>query len=284
MNSECLVARSAVLVGVASLLLPLGACAGAGKGADPLSGINFDASAGDGGDAGKDGAASDAKANGPDAGDAAAGDSGTLDGAVTDGGAASDSAAATDAPSDQAASDAALDSAPMGPEASTCPMTGFMGVLAAYVTTGLPGDEASVPSSSVPAGVTAAPLSRSSALVASSAANSIDSKNWPTTATADDNSYYTISVTPPAGCTLTLTSLAIDVKASADGPTAGDVATSVDAFATHTGSLPGTATTTLPLTASSPGAIELRIYGYQATTSDGSFRVQSTLTLSGGLN
>jgi hypothetical protein len=91
-------------------------------------------------------------------------------------------------------------------------------------------------------------------------------------------------VTPAAGCSVTLTALALDVKASSTGPASGDVATSADAFATHTASFAGSATPTVTLAgASGTGAIEVRVYGYGATGSSGTFRIENTLTVSGSI-
>jgi hypothetical protein len=59
----------------------------------------------------------------------------------------------------------------------------------------------------------------------------------------------------------------------------------VDSFSAHVGSLPGSGTTTVSFSStSSASAIEVRIYGYGASSTVGTYRIQSTLTLSGSLN
>jgi hypothetical protein len=166
----------------------------------------------------------------------------------------------------------------------TCVAHGFSGTLVTFDLSAQPGSEASAPSNPSPAGVTASALSRSTGLAAQSGGGSINSSGWPTSASADPNHYYSFTLTPAAGCTLTLSSLAIAVRASATGPSGGDVATSVDGFTAHTGALPATGSQTVTLSASGAGTIEVRIYGYGATSSAGTYRIDGTLTLSGSLN
>ena len=111
---------------------------------------------------------------------------------------------------------------------------------------------------------------------------SINSSNWSTGSSADPTRYYTFTVTPAAGCTVTLTSVALDVTASGTGPAHGDVATSADTFGTHTTAFAGTSNTTVTLSSvSGTGAIEVRVYGYGATGSAGTLRISQTLTVSG---
>lgn len=91
-------------------------------------------------------------------------------------------------------------------------------------------------------------------------------------------------VTPPVGCTVALTSLSVDAHASSSGPATFDVATSADAFAVYQGPFPATGTTSASLGgASVAGAVEVRIYGFGATSPGGTFRLQNALKLSGTL-
>jgi len=147
--------------------------------------------------------------------------------------------------------------------------------------TGQPGSETSVtPTATV---VSGGAITRASSLSANAGSGSINSANWPSA--VDPNRYYTFTVTPTAGCTVSLTSLALDVRASGSGPTSGDVATSVDAFGAHFGQFAGTSAGSVSIAGvSSSGAIEIRIYGWGATSSAGTFRIQNTLTLSGSIN
>ena len=157
----------------------------------------------------------------------------------------------------------------------------FSGTLASWDFTGQPGSQVSTAATSTAPGMTASVVSRSAALMASSGTNSINSNNWPTAAQLDTTRYYTLAVTPAAGCMLSLTSMAVDASASATGPTAVAVATSADAFA-QTVSLSTTNPSKPTLSVSKAGgAVELRIYGYSASATAGTLRLQNTLSLIG---
>jgi len=165
-----------------------------------------------------------------------------------------------------------------------CPGHGTTGTLVTFDLSAQTGSEASAPASNMAAGISAGSLTRAPALAAVSGAGSINSSGWGTGSTADPTRYYTFTVTPAAGCSVSLTSLALNVQASATGPTKGDVATSADAFATHSTSFAGTSTPTATLSVTSAtGAIEIRVYGYGASGSGGTFRIQNTVTLSGSI-
>jgi hypothetical protein len=167
---------------------------------------------------------------------------------------------------------------------TTCAGHGKSGGLVTFDLTAQPGNEVSAPATSS-TGLTSSALSRAAALTPELGSGSINSTGWTTSGTADPSDYYTFTVTPGSGCTVTLTSVAIDVQASSTGPSKGDVATSADAFATHTASFAGTSTPTVTLTGvGGTGAIELRVYGYGAQDPTGTFRIQNTLTLSGSID
>jgi hypothetical protein len=77
--------------------------------------------------------------------------------------------------------------------------------------------------------------------------------------------------------------LAIDAKSSNSGPTMAVVATSDDTF-TQNASVSTTAASTPALAvANSSVAVELRVYGFHASSAAGTFRVQNTLTVTGAL-
>ena len=181
-------------------------------------------------------------------------------------------------------SDVGVHDAPSETTTGSCPGHGTTGTLVTFDLSAQSGSEASAAPSTMVAGISAGSLARSSAVTATSGAGSINSSGWGTGATADPTRYYTFTVTPAAGCSVSLTSLALDVKASATGPTTGDVATSADSFATHSASFAGTSTPTVTLSVTSAtGAIEIRVYGYGASSSGGTFRIQNTVTLSGSI-
>lgn len=163
--------------------------------------------------------------------------------------------------------------------------TPVTGMIATWNFASASGSQTSTPSSAQASGVTAGDVSRSAGLVAAAGAMSINSTSWPLTATLDATKYYTFTVTPPAGCALDLTSMSIDTKASASGPASGAVATSADSFVATT-SVATNSTTGMPSLAVSgaTGPVEVRVYGYMATSASGTFRIENALILSGSLH
>jgi len=119
--------------------------------------------------------------------------------------------------------------------------------------------------------------------MASSGTGSISSSNWPISGTLDPTAYYTLSLAAPAGCALGVTALAIDVKSSGTGPASAAVGTSADAFA-QTTPISTTAPSTPTISASAAsGNLEIRIYGFGATATSGTMRVQNELSVTGAL-
>ena len=159
----------------------------------------------------------------------------------------------------------------------------FSGVLATWTFSGDTGSQATTASASSATGMTAGAIARAAGLTSSSGANSMNSTNWGTASTRDTTKYYTVTITPPSGCQLDLSAAAIDAKASGSGPMAAVVATSADTF-TQTASMSTSvaSTPTLAVTGAT-GAIELRIYGYAASSASGTMRLQNTLSVTGAL-
>jgi hypothetical protein len=179
----------------------------------------------------------------------------------------------TDAPSGGLHGDA--------PAASGCT---FSGVLATWDFSGETGSETSKGVATTAANITATAFTRGSGINATSGSGSMNSNNWPTASSADATKYYTVTITPAAGCTLSLTSVAIDAKSSASGPSTAGVGTDADQFAQHT-----TVSTTAPSTPAlsvtgATGAVEIRVFAWSATGATGTFRVQNTFSVSGALN
>jgi hypothetical protein len=247
-------------------------------------------------------------ASGGDAGDSSAGDdSGTLQ-PLEDG--ASDATSAPDAraadtsttmvEASPAPEASATDSAPGDdgggaaeagvPESgadsagSSCAAHGFSGALVTFDLSAQTGSEASAAPTSSAAGVTGGVLSRASGLTAVSGAGSINASGWPTASSADQALYYAFSVTPAAGCTVALTSLALDLKASSSGPANASVGTSADAYASLSTPVAGNSTGTVTLSASAAAPITVHVFGYGATSTGGTLRIQNTMTLSGTIN
>lgn len=142
-----------------------------------------------------------------------------------------------------------------GDSGSTCADHGFAGALVTFDLSSQSGSETSAASTSSAAGATGGPITRSTGLTAASGSGSINSSGWSQGTTADQSLYYTFTVTPAAGCTITLTSLAIDVKASSTGPASVQVGTSVDSYTALSTPIAGTSTGTVPLSASASAPI-----------------------------
>ncbi|AKU95520.1 hypothetical protein AKJ09_02184 [Labilithrix luteola] len=162
----------------------------------------------------------------------------------------------------------------------------FTGALVTFDLTTIVGTATELAPSATAAGVTATSLTRSGVTAASSN-GAMNASNWPVGAAAS-NKYFAFSVTPPATCKMTVTSLAIDLKASTTGPTDAAVGTSVDGYAalqnvtvTTTG---GSANVPLAGVADVSNTVEVRVFGFNASAAAGTLRIQKTLSLSGSLS
>lgn len=161
----------------------------------------------------------------------------------------------------------------------------FSGVLATWDFTGETGSQVSTTAKSSAQGVTAGSVSRAAALKAVTGTNSINSSQWSTSVNVGLTTYLSLTITPPSGCTMDLTSATIDSKSSALGPSAAAVATSTDKYASMSTFKPAGAPTQVSMSVSgASGAVEVRIYGYGAVDVSGTMRVQNTLTISGALH
>lgn len=159
----------------------------------------------------------------------------------------------------------------------------FTGVLATWDFAGETGNQQSTPAKTTATGVVAGSVQRAVGLTPVSGANAINSSNWSTAAQPDLTKYYAFTIAPPSGCTLAITAVAIDARASGTGPAMASVATSADGYAQKVAV--STAAESAPaLAIPAQGAqLELRIYGYGATGSAGTLRLQTTLALTGSL-
>lgn len=172
---------------------------------------------------------------------------------------------------------------PDGPPSSGCAQA-FTGVLATWTLTGQAGSQASTPVSSTATGVTAGALTRSAGLTAVSGTNSINSSGWPTANMADTTKYYAVTITPPSGCNLALSSAAIDVAHSGTGPAAGSIATSSDNYVQQTTMSTGAVAMPSLVVSGGTTQLELRFYGFMASSASGTMRLQNTVSLTGSLH
>ncbi len=189
-------------------------------------------------------------------------------------------------PSDDAGSQQQPQNPPQNtPDASTSTSNcSFSGTLATFDFTGQPGNQASTPATSTATDVTASGMTRSSALTATSGLDSMNSSAWTMSSSIDSTRYYTVTLTPSSGCTLDISSVAITTKSSSTGPTQAAIATSDDKFTKATSVAPNTSATASLSVSGAAGAVEVRVYGFAASSTSGTMRVDGTLTISGALN
>lgn len=181
----------------------------------------------------------------------------------------------------QSKADSGSSSNDSGTTTSTC--TPFTGKLASFDLSGEPGDQTSTSPSALTTNLSATDLTRSSVLTATLGTSSINSSNWALSTSIDTTRYYTLTLTPKNGCTMSLSSVSITTQASSTGPAHGALATSFDKFVKTTSvSVGATATPSLSVSGAT-GAVEIRIYGYDASSTAGTLRIDSTLTVSGSL-
>jgi hypothetical protein len=168
------------------------------------------------------------------------------------------------------------------PHSGNCTMP-FSGVLATWSLAGATGSQTSTSAGTTAPGVTAMPLTRAPALIAATGTGSMNSTNWPLGPALDPMSYYTIAVSPPAGCNLSVSSLVADIKSSNTGPASAAAGTSADSYAaTSPVATNAPSTPTLSATITS-GNLEIRIFGYGATMTSGTMRVQNDLSVMGSI-
>ncbi len=167
-----------------------------------------------------------------------------------------------------------------------CSATCQIEPLASFSFTGRLGNEVSVPADLVnlTALASAPVISRGAGVSPSGAAGAFSSNGWTTATTLDVTDYYTITVTPAAGKTLTLTRLELDESRSATGIANWVVRSSLDSFATDLSAFTVPDVTTARTNEATPlGAafsaltapVEFRIYGFHAEAATGTWRVDN---------
>ncbi|CAN5720994.1 hypothetical protein BH11MYX2_BH11MYX2_27760 [soil metagenome] len=173
------------------------------------------------------------------------------------------------------------DSGPHGEAGGSCAAP-FSGVLATWSLTGQTGSQVSTAAATSTSGVTAGALKRGGALTPASGTNSINSSGWSLGA-QDTTKFYTVTLTAPSGCSISTSSLALDMTASGTGPTSAAIATRADAFAATTPASTATPGMVSVTTSSASGMLEIRVYGSGASATTGTMRIQNTLTVTGTL-
>jgi hypothetical protein len=159
----------------------------------------------------------------------------------------------------------------------------FTGTLATWTFAGAAGTQASTPVATMANGITAGPVTRAAALTAVAGANSINSSNWPVAATRDLTKYYAFTVSPPAGCTLSISGITVDARSSGTGPVSAQISTSTDSYAATTSASTTAAGLVAMAVMDAPAMVEVRVYGYAASATGGTMRLQTTLSVDGQL-
>jgi hypothetical protein len=157
----------------------------------------------------------------------------------------------------------------------------YSGVLATWDFTGASGSQAATAGLATAPGMTVDSITRAPGLTSAAGATSINSSNWPVSAQVDTTKYYTFSIAAPAGCSMHVTALAVDVKSSATGPANAAVASSADGF-TQTTAV-STSVPSAPTISATATSLEIRVYGYNASQTVGTMRVQNSLSITGTL-
>ena len=176
-----------------------------------------------------------------------------------------------------------VDSGPPPTDNSSCPASGFTGTLVSFDFTSLTGIAMTVPATSSATGTTAGPFGRSAGLTAVSGSAAINSSGWSTSCSADPTLYYTFTITPAAGCAVSLTGLSGTAHSSTTGPSMGAVGTSDDMFGSLASFGPNAAFNVTLSVSGATDAVEVRIYGFAATGTAGTMRLENTLTLTGSI-
>ena len=149
---------------------------------------------------------------------------------------------------------------------STNPITGTNPSTDNPYVTGLSGN----------ANISASGIGRGTGITASSANDRYSAKSWTTTGLLDTNDYYTFTLDANDGYEFDFDSFVYTGTASASGPTAFALRSSLDGFTANIGS-PTATGTTIVLTASQfqnlTTPVEFRLYGYDADGGTGTFSI-----------
>lgn len=184
--------------------------------------------------------------------------------------------------SSQGSPDAAISSAGSDAASGSC-MAAFTGVLATWTLASEPGSQSSTPAATSATAVTAGSLQRATTLSTATGAGSMNSSNWSTATHADTSKYYSMKLSAQHGCVIDVSSLAVDIKSSSTGPAMAEVRSSADGYAQTATVTPNTVSAP-SLTISDASDLELRVFGYAATSTAGTMRIQNTLTISGSVH
>jgi hypothetical protein len=182
--------------------------------------------------------------------------------------------------------DAGVADAPAAADAGPISACAFTGPLLAFDLGQAMGAQVDLLPAAKAAGLSATALRRSGVVTVASN-HAMNASDWPS-GSLDVARHFAFTVTPPAGCAFTAATLSVDLKASATGPTSAAVGTSADGF----GALQSVPVSTaggpvvVPVLGGggkAGGVVEVRIFGFAASSSAGTLRLQGTLALTGSI-
>ena len=150
--------------------------------------------------------------------------------------------------------------------------------------TGAAGNEATFAPDSQPANGTVSSISRGAGLTAVATADVFNSSGFSTT-TRDTSDYYSVSIEPQLGYTMSLTRIELDERRSGTGIRDWSIYSSVDGFTSALASFNVLDNTSTRLNqgvnlnaanfASLTSSVEFRIYGFTAEAAGGTWRVDN---------
>jgi len=156
-------------------------------------------------------------------------------------------------------------------------------IVVEYLFDGSDGSEDAFAPSRVLEGVTSSAMVRGSGVSARAGSEAFAGGTWTTASELDASDYFSFTLAPDVGTSMTLTQFDFDERRSGSGPTAWTLKTSVDSFteSVFTFSIPDTADTrshTVVLSTSFEnisGAVEFRLFGHGAESSSGTWRIDN---------
>jgi cysteine-rich repeat protein len=173
-----------------------------------------------------------------------------------------------------------------------CSSTCTIELVTQFPFTGAAGTETTFAAATAdPALATTPVMSRGAGVTPSAALDAFSASGWTTGAAIDPDDFYSFTVTPAAGATMNLVGLQLDERRSATGIRSGSVRSSLDGFASDlvVFAVPDdilfrTQTVTLPASFHSlTTAVEFRVFGFQAESAGGTWRIDN-VTLLGTLS
>lgn len=162
--------------------------------------------------------------------------------------------------------------------------TSLQAALITFSFNGAAGNEVSLAPDAQPTGAFVSDMTRGGGLNPSNNANTFSATGWTTNPNRDDADFFSFSITPDAGQMMSLTSMELDERRSGTGVRQWSVFSSLDGYSAALANfaVPDDTNTrtgqTIGLDGSFSGlagAVEFRIYGFEAEASGGTWRIDN---------